>query len=311
MLSITDGIGRPTVVVVAVLLSLAIVTAAGGVGAASTEVSGGDGDDHLAASVNGPFGAESPQSSTALPRTDTAPSADWWYTPRSPQAGEPVTMIAAERADSDLDFQWTIDGDDESTGAILTHTFESAGEYEVVLQVTDGEGVTDTRSETVEVSEAVEGAATAGERDRPTFWYSPFDPRGNETVTLVAEPGGSTDDVDAFEWDLTDDGTVDDRGRIITYTYEPDGEDRVTLTVQRADGTTETVTRTVTGDGTSDEGSDSGDQDDDTAEDGDDTGFDGDGLDGTPGFGPAVAVLALLLAAVAMVRRTAEDPPNR
>jgi len=88
-----------------------------------------------------------------------------------------------------------------------------------------------------------------GSNKSPTasFDVSPSDPTVGTTVTFDAS--GATDPdgtIDSYEWDLTGDGTTDDRGKTISYTYSSSGDYNVSLTITDDDGATDTITTTVT-----------------------------------------------------------------
>jgi outer membrane protein assembly factor BamB len=53
----------------------------------------------------------------------------------------------------------------------------------------------------------------------------------------------STGPISKYEWDLTDDGTVDATGRLVTYTYEEVGSKTVTLRVTGETGATDAVSK--------------------------------------------------------------------
>jgi glucose/arabinose dehydrogenase/uncharacterized beta-barrel protein YwiB (DUF1934 family) len=85
------------------------------------------------------------------------PTAAFHY--HDPVAGQPATYHS-ESTDSDgqiTQYEWDFDGDgtfEETTTSVdIEHTFESAGEYDVTLRVTDDDGATDTVTETVSVAE--------------------------------------------------------------------------------------------------------------------------------------------------------------
>ncbi|MCK5805554.1 MAG: PKD domain-containing protein, partial [Lentisphaeria bacterium] len=70
------------------------------------------------------------------------PEARFSYEPLSPQPQQPITFDAGESYDSDgeiLSYRWDFDGDGaaDREGSAVTWTFTEAGEYAVVLEVTD------------------------------------------------------------------------------------------------------------------------------------------------------------------------------
>jgi hypothetical protein len=77
------------------------------------------------------------------------------------------------------------------------------------------------------------------------FQYSPRDPDANGSVRLVAQPAVAQDAVERYGWDLDGDDTVDRRGRVLELPANTSGETTVTLVVERANGSTASVTRAV------------------------------------------------------------------
>lgn len=77
------------------------------------------------------------------------------------------------------------------------------------------------------------------------FRYSPNDPSGNNSVRLTADPAVTQDAVEAYSWDIDGDGAVDRHGRVLELPAETSGETTVTLTIERANGTTSRITRAV------------------------------------------------------------------
>lgn len=89
-------------------------------------------------------------------------------------------------------------------------------------------------------------SATGTTADGETwFQYAPSDPDGNESVRLVAQPAVERDAVETYGWDLDGDGTADRRGRALELPGTTGGETAITLVVERADGSTASVTRDV------------------------------------------------------------------
>jgi outer membrane protein assembly factor BamB len=82
-------------------------------------------------------------------RTNLRPEPSISYLPRDPVVGEEVTFDAEGSRDPDGEittYEWDVDGDGtfETTGSRISHTYASAGEYQVRLRVTDDAGRTAT-----------------------------------------------------------------------------------------------------------------------------------------------------------------------
>lgn len=79
------------------------------------------------------------------------------------------------------------------------------------------------------------------------FSYDPSNPTVGETVSFDAGESETSDGIITnYEWDFTDDGTVDAIGETTTYTYGHAGEYDVILTVTNEEGETDIATETVT-----------------------------------------------------------------
>ncbi|WP_135661511.1 PKD domain-containing protein [Halorhabdus rudnickae] len=70
------------------------------------------------------------------------------------QPGESVEFDGSDSSGLIESYEWDFDGDGtvDATGKVVTHTYESTGEYTVTLTVGDGEGNTNSTSVTVTVS---------------------------------------------------------------------------------------------------------------------------------------------------------------
>jgi len=81
---------------------------------------------------------------------------------------------------------------------------------------------------------------------RGRFEYSPSAPMTTENVTFNAsnsvDPDGT---ISSYEWDFDNDGTVDQTGETVTYSFGSAGEYAPTLTVTDDDGKTNTTTKLI------------------------------------------------------------------
>jgi len=85
------------------------------------------------------------------------PTASFTANPSAPEAGEQVSFDASASNDSDgsiASYEWEFGDGATATGASAGHTYDTAGDYDVELTVTDDDGATDTATQTVSVSEA-------------------------------------------------------------------------------------------------------------------------------------------------------------
>jgi PKD repeat protein len=86
------------------------------------------------------------------------PNASFSFTPSNPSIGEPLIFKASSSSDQDgsissYEWDWDDDGNYEDTGEIATHSFSAPGDYNVELNVTDNQSLTNTSSRTVTVSD--------------------------------------------------------------------------------------------------------------------------------------------------------------
>jgi outer membrane protein assembly factor BamB len=82
------------------------------------------------------------------------PTAFMNITPTAPRTGESVTLEASGSSDPDgsiSSYEWRVDGT-SYTGKTVSHTFSNAGEYTVGLTVTDEDGVTDSTTQSINIS---------------------------------------------------------------------------------------------------------------------------------------------------------------
>jgi PKD repeat protein len=177
-----------------------------------------------------------------------APSAKLSVTPGSGTAPVQVTADAAASSDPQQKpltyvFSW---GDGSVTEAQptadATHTYSTAGSYQVTVTVTNQAGLTDTASQQVTVDAPAPAAPTAKLTVSPASGTAP--------VQVTADASASTDPQGlaltyAFSWG---DGssTPAQAGATAGHTYGTPGTYTVTVTVRSSAGLSSTETRTVT-----------------------------------------------------------------
>lgn len=128
------------------------------------------------------------------------------------------------------------DGSTTVSTRTVTHSFDSAGTYEVTLTVQDGDGNTD--ADILEVVVVEEGEAPTAEISTDPA-ASGGVVEGTVPFDVEFDASGSTDpeeDIVDYEWDFDGDGEVDDTGDIVTYTYEEVGTYEATLLVRDSVG---------------------------------------------------------------------------
>ena len=169
------------------------------------------------------------------------PTAAFDYSPSPVVAGREVEFDASKSTDPDgsiESYRWDLTGNGaiSARGETTTTTFESSGKQEITLTVTDDRGATASASQTVRVNQAPE----------PAFTHSPLVPNVNQSVSFDASESTDSDgDIDRFEWDFDNDGSLEATGEQVSHTFTEGGEQLVTLTVADSDGTVQSVSQTV------------------------------------------------------------------
>ncbi|MFT4889844.1 MAG: VCBS repeat-containing protein [Halobacteriales archaeon] len=157
--------------------------------------------------------------------------------PSSPAVGESVTItVEASDPDGSVDgYRLDVDGDGtyEGRSSETKHTFQEAGEHEVVVRVTDDDGGDTTESRTVVVNAPPD----------PAFDVSGDEPVAGTTATIEADATDPDGTVESYEWRV--DGEVVSRSQTLEHSFESVGEHRVALAVTDDDGAERTVTRTI------------------------------------------------------------------
>jgi PGF-pre-PGF domain-containing protein len=189
-----------------------------------------------------------------------------------------LSTDATERDSTELTLE---EGDSSSVRLQWASGTGDAGTYTATVATED-----DTDSTGVTVQTSDQGSPTA------TFTSSPETPETSDTVSLDAtnstDPDGS---IDAYEWDVDDDGTYEFTGETNSTSFPKPGDYPVTLRVTDDDGTYTSTTRTVSvrsaeDDSSNDDGDDGDDSDDsDDSDDGDDGDEDDSSSSGWTGGG--------------------------
>lgn len=135
-------------------------------------------------------------------------------------------------------YEWTfVDGSPTSTEADPKHTFAIPGDYDVELRVTDSQGLTDTDIIAISVTEPKVPPVAVAE-GTPLFGDTPLE------VTFTGS--NSTDDVGIIEylWDFKD-GSPTSTATNPVHTFTVANTYLVELTVEDAEGLTDTATVTI------------------------------------------------------------------
>ena len=171
---------------------------------------------------------------------NTAPIADFFFSPTAPRVGGMVTFDAADTTDSDgtiTSYQWQF-GDGESAGGeLVQHTYTQAGTFVVRLTVKDNDGSADTRTLDITVADNLSPIAA--------FNISPATPRAGQTVTFSGVDSSDPDgQITRYAWAFGDGGFGN--GALVTHAYLAPGSYQITLTVTDNDGKQTSQTQNLT-----------------------------------------------------------------
>jgi serine protease len=172
------------------------------------------------------------------PPDSEAPSANAAADPTDPSVGETVTFDGSASSDPDgtiESYQWDFGDGSTGSGVTVEHAYESAGEYQVTLTVTDNDGASTTDGVNVNVasggggdcSETASGSANSqlyGWWDSDSYsWSSRFSSTCEVTVDLS---GASGTDFDLY---VTADGRTPSTDDYDARSVSSDSEESVTL----------------------------------------------------------------------------------
>ncbi|WP_289038247.1 PKD domain-containing protein [uncultured Zobellia sp.] len=134
-------------------------------------------------------------------------------------------------------YSWDFKDGNSSDKSDPSHTFESAGSYEVELTVTDAEGLKNKETVSITVESKENGA--------PVAKLSASKTSGTLPLTVNFTGSGSTDDtgVTAYSWDFKDGNSSDKSDP--SHTFESAGSYEVELTVTDAEGLKDTKTVSI------------------------------------------------------------------
>ena len=190
------------------------------------------GDQSVTLTVTDDNGATGSVTKTVTTVANASPSASFTAT---------VTKLAVDfdasaSADSDgtvASYAWDFGDGNSGTGKTPSHTYAAAGDYQVVLTVTDNQGATGSLTKTV----------TAVANVSPTASFT-----SSVSSLVVSFDASASSDSDgtvaSYAWDFGDGNSG--TGKTPSHTYAAAGDYQVVLTVTDNDGATGSVTHTVT-----------------------------------------------------------------
>jgi PKD repeat protein len=189
------------------------------------------GDFEVKLIVTNSAGTDEITKTITVTAAQVAPIAAFSFSPTSPEVGEVVTFTnESTNADS---YQWSAAGTSfSSTDKNPKFTFDSAGDFEVKLVVTNSAG-TDEIIKTITVTAAQVAPVAA-------FSYSPTSPEIGEVVTFTNE----STNADSYQWSAA--GTSFNSTEMNpTFTFDTAGDYEVKLVVTNASGKTNTSSKST------------------------------------------------------------------
>jgi len=172
------------------------------------------------------------------------PKADFTFSPANPAIGQSVSFNGSQSTPGPghtiANYAWDFGDGGRGTGVSASHSFGTAGTYNVVLTVTDEAGQTATTSKSVPV-------AVPPQIPPPTadFVFSPTAPSTGQSVSFNGSlskvaPGHS---IVSYSWNFGDTGTGS--GVTASHTFDTAGTYNVVLVVTDDLGQTGTASKTV------------------------------------------------------------------
>jgi len=166
-------------------------------------------------------------------------------------AGESLAFSAILSSDEDgiiAKFEWDFGDGGSANGESVTHTYTAAGQYTVVLRVTDDRGATATAQKVITVNPAEgDGGGTGGGGPLASFTATPLTGESPLTVTFNASASVSPEAaITAYFWDFGD-GTTG-AGITTNHTYGPTVTTSYSAVLRVIDSNNDedTATKTIT-----------------------------------------------------------------
>ena len=156
--------------------------------------------------------------------------------PVNPAINQDVIFNASSSSVSNGTYAWDFGDGQTGAGVMITHQFNRAAMFTVVLTVTNDRGQSSSASRTINVSAALPPQSA-------NFTFSPITPAINQNVLFTAAAEASVVGGN-FAWDFGDGGTGN--GGTVTHQYPRAGTFTVTLRVSNGVGQTATMSRTIT-----------------------------------------------------------------
>ncbi len=177
------------------------------------------------------------------PPVDPVPPQAIIDAPRQAETGQEVTFDGSESQSGVgiVAYQWDFGDGDQATGAIVTHAYPDAGDFQVVLTVVDANNETSYSTWVISI--------LAQEPSAPppmpvAVIIAP--PTGDTATPVIFDGSDSLSDasITSYQWDMGDDTSLE--GEIVEYTFPVAGKFTVALTVTDAFGQGDTTTWNIT-----------------------------------------------------------------
>jgi len=168
------------------------------------------------------------------------PNAAFTFAPSSPSILDTVqfTDNSSDPDGSISSWRWDFGDGLSSTERNPSHRYSEKGTFTVQLTVTDNDDLTDSVTMTLTIKNLLPEAR---------FSYEPEEPLLQQPVRF---DGGTSDDADgeilSYRWDFDGDGTTDEEGITVTWTFTEPGEYEVTLEISDDDQGTSSTSQQVT-----------------------------------------------------------------
>ena len=191
---------------------------------------GEEGEYEVLLTVTNASGATSTRSTTILVVPDSVilpPNADFQFSSDTIEVGDSVTFESRTVGDADL-LEWDFGNGRTGVGEEVTHTFEEAGRFRVVLTASNEAGET-TSNTVIDVVAGVEPPVAAIDSIPEVVVTGQF-------VTLESV---SLNDPTRIDWRFGDGNNA--TGTSVRHSWSEPGEYRIILTVENSEGTDRTV----------------------------------------------------------------------
>ncbi|MCX6580458.1 MAG: PKD domain-containing protein [Candidatus Aminicenantes bacterium] len=169
-------------------------------------------------------------SQTVTVQGGSNPTASFEYSPANPVVNQDIYFNASASSDPDgtiQSYSWNLGDGDVASGRTISHRYAGAGQYTVLLVVTDNSGNTGTTDKQITV--------TRGQAPTARFSYSPQNPISGDTVYFNSTQSSDPDGViTSWQWNFGDGGRG--VGENPAHRYQEAGDYVATLTVTDNDG---------------------------------------------------------------------------